>query len=365
MNILHFILGKANKDRANGVNHVIHGLAKYTKRNGCDIKVLGLAESAEGQGEIVYRDGFDVKIYTHWSLEFKKELEKLIKWADLIHLHGVYSLWNIYVSRMCLKLSKPYIVTLHDGLSPIRASRKRKYLKIIFHYLVQKKFLESASAIHTLTEEETTDLLNLISPKKIFCIPNGIDREDYILKANKNKKRQELKKIGYLGRLSSEKNLDNLCNAFKSLEKEHDIELIIAGPESKYGRYLQKKYRLSKIKWVGSKFGNEKYKFLEELDLFVHPSKCDVFSISAMEALAFGTPLLITRTSNASYFYNEQAFFMCEPTKYGLEGGIRTAIDSSSNLENFSLNGRRLIENKFNWDIVSKKMVLAYKSILG
>lgn len=30
MKILHFILEKANQDRANGVNYVIHGLCKYS-----------------------------------------------------------------------------------------------------------------------------------------------------------------------------------------------------------------------------------------------------------------------------------------------------------------------------------------------
>ena len=42
--VLHFILGKANKDRANGVNQVIAGLAKYTARSGGDVRVIGKTE---------------------------------------------------------------------------------------------------------------------------------------------------------------------------------------------------------------------------------------------------------------------------------------------------------------------------------
>ena len=39
MRILHFILGKADKNRPNGVNQVIAGLAKYLVKEGVDLNV--------------------------------------------------------------------------------------------------------------------------------------------------------------------------------------------------------------------------------------------------------------------------------------------------------------------------------------
>ena len=61
--VLHVILGKADKNRANGVNQVITGLAKYTARNDSAVFVLGKAETAAHEGQVIKRDGFAVTVY--------------------------------------------------------------------------------------------------------------------------------------------------------------------------------------------------------------------------------------------------------------------------------------------------------------
>ena len=67
MRVLHFILGKAEKARPNGVNQVIAGLAKYLNIQKVNVIVLGLANSSNYEGEIIKRDGFSVEAYTKIS----------------------------------------------------------------------------------------------------------------------------------------------------------------------------------------------------------------------------------------------------------------------------------------------------------
>lgn len=364
MKILHFILGKANKNRANGVNQVIAGLAKYSSQLGALVKIIGKAESVSYEGEIIPREGFVVEAYSHLGTKLRTALENGIVWSDIVHLHGVYSPLNLIVARMCNIYNRPYIVTLHDGLSPERSKMHGYFKKKLYHTIFQRKHLEQASGIHTLTDEETTDLLSMAHSKNIFCIPNGIDLDDYpSLKKPTPESSSEIK-IGYLGRLSSEKNLEALCEAFSSINSSDNMRLMLAGPSSPYGEQLLKRFASKGVVAVGAKFGADKSKFIHSLDLFVHPSLCDVFSITAMEVLALSTPLLITRTSKTSYFFDRNAFFMCEPTSFGLKKGLCVALNHRSTWSTKTANGRMLIENKLNWRIAAKDMLEAYTHVL-
>lgn len=364
MRILYYILGKANKERASGVNQVIAGLAKYVIRNGFDVRVIGKAETVEVEGESIRRDGFTVEAYSKPSIQFREAINNSIAWADVVHLHGVYSPWNLWVGRICNRFQKPYVVTLHDGLAKERIkSKTNKIKKQMFHWLLQRRHLEMAAGIHTLTEEEATDAIFWFDPIYLFCIPNGIDLEDYPTPLPYASSQSEETKIGYLGRISPEKNLDALCKAVSKIRKSNKIQLKIAGPESPYLRKLLADYGDHSIKWVGPKYGVEKTAFLREIDLFVHPSFCDVFSIAAMEALAVGTPLLITRTAKASYFYDQRAFFMCEPTANGLNRGIEVALNRRLEWPKFSRRGRELIEKQLNWGVAARNLIREYEYI--
>lgn len=363
MKVLHFILGKANKDRANGVNQVIAGLAKYSARLGADIRVIGKAESASHEGERVFCDGFFVEAYCHWGEPLRTALYDGIRWADVVHLHGVYSVWNLLVSRMCDQVGRPYVVTLHDGLAPERALVRGRYKKAIFNAVAQRRHLANAAAVHVLTEEEATDLFAVVRPKRVFCIPNGVDLDDYPVARGHNRCSLGTISIGYLGRLSAEKNIEALCEAFAIANKEKNMQLLLAGPPSTYGEGLLDRYSTYGVIGVGPKFGLEKADFIRSLDLFVHPSLCDVFSIAAMEVLALGTPLLITRTSKASYFFDRGAYFMCEPTVFGIENGLRLAMRRQEEWPVMGKSGRCLIEERMNWRVAAIDMLAAYSHI--
>lgn len=364
MKVLHFILGKANKDRANGVNQVIAGLAKYCTRLGAEVRVIGKAQAVAHEGERIARDGFMVEGYSQWS-SLRQALGHAIQWADIVHLHGVYSPLNLRVGRMCEALCRPYVVTLHNGLAPELARMRSRFRKAAFHALLQRRHLANAAAVHVLAEEEATDLFSVARPPHVFCIPNGLDLDDVPANVKPPSVVSGSITIGFLGRLSPEKNLQALCDAFLKARGDGVTRLKLAGPESAYSRRLVSRYGERGVEWVGPKFGPEKFDFIRSVDLFVLPSLAEVFSIAAMEVLAVGTPLLITRTSKAAYFNDRLAFFMCEPTVFGLERGLRNAVARREDWTVRAANGRRLVEERLNWSAVADDLLQEYRSLLG
>lgn len=363
MKVLHVILGKANKERANGVNQVIAGLAKYTARNGVQVMVLGKAQTATGQGQVIQRDGFLVTVFTRWSESFRKAVDHAVNTADIVHLHGTYSPLNIWVGHVCQKRNTPYVVTLHGGLSPARNSWKNSLQKRLFHLLLQKRHLERAACIQALTEEESTEIFVHTRPRAVSVIPNGIDLDDFPVITEGKAPVRELR-VGYIGRISPEKNLDALCEAFTKVALGRQMKLFVAGPVSRESTRISQRWASSSVVLVGPKYGDEKLEFFDSIDLFVQPSKVDVFSIAAMEALARGVPMVISRTADASHFAETRCFFLCEPTVFGIERALRKALDRQAEWPAMSDRGRRLIEGRLNWNAATRDLITSYKEIL-
>lgn len=363
LRILHVILGKADKNRANGVNQVIAGMAKYTARSGVSVCVLGKAQTASREGEVIKRDGFEVIVYSKWSTDFRDAVKHAIKAADIVHLHSTYSPLNVWTGKICDSIDKPYVVTLHGGLSEARNTWKNCLQKRMFHMLFQKRYLERAALIHVLTEEESTEALTAIRPRLMRVIPNGVDLEDFSNPPVREKPGPNLR-IGYIGRISREKNLHALCEAFANLNAGGQHSLVLAGPTSVEGDNIVRRYASCGVELVGPKFGPEKLAFLDGIDLFVHPSKTDVFSIGAMEALARGVPMVISRTADTSHFAHTGAFIMCEPTTFGIERALRKAFNCREQWPEMVRRGRRLVETRLNWDAAATDLLVAYREVI-
>ena len=360
--VLHIIKGKANKNRANGVNQVIDGICKYSARSGIRVNVIGMAKTASFEGEEIFKYGYTVRVFTNWMGGFYRALFDEIYKADIIHLHGTYSLLNIFSGWACERVGKPYMVTLHGGLSPARNTWRNSFKKWIFHQFLQKRHLENAAFIQCLTEEETTEAVMKFCPQSIVVIPNGVDLDDFP-RTERIMKNNSIKSIGYIGRISHEKNLESLCSAFSKINKDHNMQLLLAGPLTDEAKRIERRWSSYNIKIVGPKFGLDKTIFLDSLNVFVHPSKTDVFSIGAMEALACGVPVIITRTSDTSYFLDTGAFIMCEPTAYGIEKALWKALNSQETLAEMASRGRQLIETKLNWNIATSNLIEAYRDV--
>lgn len=138
-----------------------------------------------------------------------------------------------------------------------------------------------------------------IAPEKIHIYPRGIDIDRF-----RPEKRngffiseygiEEKVKILYVGRLSKEKNLDVLQEAFKRLvETGADARLILVGD----GPYLQEMRNASTgspCTFTGYLKGESLCAAYASSDIFVFPSGTDTFGNVVLEAQASGLPVIVT-----------------------------------------------------------------------
>jgi glycosyltransferase involved in cell wall biosynthesis/predicted metal-dependent phosphoesterase TrpH len=100
-------------------------------------------------------------------------------------------------------------------------------------------------------------------------------------------------KFLYVGRVSSEKNVETLLEAFCEFAEGRDgAELIIVGEGPDF-KALKKKYRRAGILFTGYLSGDPLSKAYASADVFVFPSMTDTFGNVVLEAHASGLPAIV------------------------------------------------------------------------
>ena len=107
--------------------------------------------------------------------------------------------------------------------------------------------------------------------------------------------------IGYLGRLSEEKGIDNLVRASAILNhKNINHTLSIAGDllDRRFKNYIHQIKKLCEqnrsIKFIGKITEKEKNNFFEEIDILILPSinSFEALGIVQLEAMTYGVPVI-------------------------------------------------------------------------
>lgn len=370
MKIIHFILGRASQNTSNGVNKVIGGLAKYSNLLGHKTYVVGLSSNQQEHFTLVERDGFEVESYNRFFKGAFARIKELADNCDVVHLHSVWNNYNLVVAAYLRKIGKPYVITAHSGLTEDRLKQSRYWFKLGYHHLLQKKLFDCAAGVQALTREESTVLRKHTNNNNIFVVHNGQDLTNTTLTAKSYNGNSPVS-IGFIGRLSVEKNIDGLIVAISLLPEniKNQITLHLIGPSGldkpRLMRLINQLNISSHIVFEGSLYGEEKKKALSELDFYVHPAYSDVVSIAVMEAMLLGLPSVITRTSDVSYFYNSGAFVMVEPDSKDIARGIVEMMEKRAVWSDMSHNAVNLVETVFNWDVVVRKLLTEYEKFLG
>ncbi|KUG22893.1 glycosyl transferase [hydrocarbon metagenome] len=146
-----------------------------------------------------------------------------------------------------------------------------------------------------------------IKGKRHFTIPNGVDIEglDTALAAGLPKVAEitdslkENQVIGTVARLSMEKGIDILLEAFALVYKEfHQSKLLIVGDGNQSAELKTLANRLgisNAITWTGQLSWHEAMGCIGHMDIVVVPSRFEGFGLTAVEAMACGKPVVASR----------------------------------------------------------------------
>ena len=325
-------------------------------------------------------NGFKLKTMLDTPLAAPFKIRKDIKDYDIVHIHEHRQTLAILASYFARKNNIPYIVQAHGSVLPFF---QKEGLKNIFDKVFGFKILHNASCVFALTEVEKEQYLKMgIDEDKIEIVPLGINLEEYEDLPSFGRFRSKFnigesdKLILFVGRIHEIKGLDLLIDAFNDLINQNSLEnidcpnikLAIVGPDDGYLTELEdkiKEYSLEEnVIITGPLYNDEKQEALVDCDLFVMPSKYESFTTSGLEAMACSKPLVLTKNNHIHDWVDGNVGLACEDNKDSLRESIEKILFDEELSLIFAENGRKLIKEKYNWDIINNQILEIYNKIL-
>jgi glycosyltransferase involved in cell wall biosynthesis len=212
-----------------------------------------------------------------------------------------------------------------------------------------------------------------------FVVPNGVEPDEFAV--DRDEARQEVWRshpelkdspyVLFLGRLHTKKRLDVLIPAFLQGTPQ-PFKLVIAGPdESKLwenlaARFLGNPRAAERVLYVGTVAGAHKMRLLAGANLFALPSQHENFGIAPLEALAAGTPVLLSPHVDLANLLEGSGLSYTEPidTKRWA-ARIADLLARSQPLPQDVESLRAWARESFSWSQVANRLIERYRSVMA
>lgn len=312
MNLLFYTPNYYPATRYGGPVRSTHGLARSLARLGHEVSVFTTNVDGAGTldvplGRPVDRDGVAVTYFPvttprriYRSPQMAAALGAAAARADGVHINGMFLHPGPVAAEAARRAGTPYIVAPRGMLVRELIAARSALVKRAWLALMEWRSLAGAAAIHVTSPVEAAELSALgLRTGAVSMIPNGVDVPDGIDRA-----RGEAlwagapagRRVAFLARLDWKKGVDLAVEAALRDERVH---LRLAGPDEG-GLRAGLEARIAaagaqgRIGFAGPLEDADKFAFLAAADAALVPSINESFGMVVAEALAVGTPTVVT-----------------------------------------------------------------------
>ena len=224
---------------------------------------------------------------------------------DLIHITGPSEV-GMLGAGLAHHLSLPLAASWHTNVHEYLARRSDWLLRLLpkrqsdatgqkiedLAMAVAAKFYSAARVLFA-PNPELCALLERTTGRPCHLMPRGVDAELFHPAKRKRNPDDREAVLGFVGRLSVEKNVALLAQVQEELEQRghRSFRFLIVGHGGEEG-WLRE--RLPRADFTGVLHGEELAAAYANMDLFVFPSHTDTFGNVVLEALACGVPAIVT-----------------------------------------------------------------------
>ncbi|HSY84263.1 MAG TPA: glycosyltransferase [Gemmatimonadaceae bacterium] len=172
--------------------------------------------------------------------------------------------------------------------------------------------------------------------------------------------------IAFIGRFAREKEVDVLIRAWPEIARRTDAHLLMVGDGPQRERLQGLAESHERVLWMPYEHDREQLaNLLAAVDLFVAPGSIETFGLSALEALASGTPVLSADRGGVAE--QIEASGAGSTFTAGDPGSLsETAIDLlGADLLSLGRRGRAYAEREHSWDGVFDRIFDIYRHVLA
>lgn len=346
------ITGGAEKSLYNFINHY---------KNKFEISLLVYSERNNHYGNIIKDIKIDYFIKKEWPFFFEKNIGRIFRILPAKLIYKIvkktsifkrerYDIEFSYLESISTKIiagsdnkHSKKVAYIHCDFSTHWYSRK-SYLNYFEEYKCYKKF----DNILAVSSEQVQPFINRFPGMEVSVIPNIINEDEILLKAEEPLEVHNTPYFCAVGRLEEVKNYKLLIDAFYEFHKNYsNYNLMILGEGKLFeelNNYISELRADKYIYLVG--FKENPYKYIKNSVGLIQSSHSESFSYVLAEAAILGIPSVSTITQGSKFMSKYFTVKEVEHNKEALIEGIKEIVNEKIDYVTFKLN--KDIESKFN-----------------
>ena len=354
-----------------------------TTANGAEELQVPIAQEqqVDGVGVTYFRRW--TKDHSHFSPALLMHLLQQGSRFDHIHIHSWWNLVAIGSVLVCrLKGIRP-VVSPRGMLSTYTLRSKSKRF---FHQWIGR-WLLSGTSVHATTVAEAREVEQLVPGADCFVLPNVVElperREadprlssgfaeqfpDKIVRTGLKEQasRTDHFDLLFLSRIHPKKGLDLLFRALAAIDFSWKLTIAGEGEEA----YVEELQQLATdlaidqhLHWYGWADQTAKFALLREADLFVLTSHNENFANVVLEALAVGTPVLLSdRVGLADWVQQAELGWVSPLEVTAIIATLQAAAEASEQRQRIRHQAPAIVHQTYDARTVAQQYLSAYSSV--
>jgi glycosyltransferase involved in cell wall biosynthesis len=294
---------------------------------------------------------------------------------DLLHVHALFSFAPSMAMSVARRSNVPYIVRPLGllGRWSLRQSawRKRAYLAAI-----DRANLNGSRGLEFTSREELMEAADLGLRAPGFVLPFGINLPAPMADAPQRVRRRlglpaDEPLILFLSRLHPKKGVEPLISALESIAHRRFSFVVAGSGEREYEAQIRERVRrgalATRTLFPGFVQGEVKQELLQGADVFALTSHSESFGIAVVEALAAGTPVVITDGVPLAQLVRQSATgWVPEFAPQPIARALEAALDGLSDVAAVHDRSRRCraVAEQFAWSTLAARLRDDYACVL-
>lgn len=319
---------------------------------------------------MIYPNGYEVffarsRFSNGFSLEFFARLVSMIRWADVVHLTGTYSMPTIPTLLFSKIVKRPVLWSPRGALlaTATWSGASHKRLKRVWEF-VCGRVMPRQTLLHVTSESERFVSVLRLPALGAIVIPNGInlppasDRQRWFSGG--------VLRVMFLGRLVPVKGIEILIEAI-ALVARGSVHLGLYGAGDPPYIDTLKALVLSlgltdQITFHGYVSGAAKTEAFSSSDLLVLSSFSENFGMVVAESLAHGVPVVVSRDVPWAGVESRDCGRWVENTPAAIAAAVENL--RSCDLKSMGFKGRAWMQQDFDWNSIAARTKAALTSLV-
>ncbi len=382
MKIFHVVYDFTPGDYRGGIPKIVYELAVQQAKSGHQVTVFTPHVRQEFASSTSLPDGIVVQtLQTMGNSSVLQCIKELAAQHDIVHSHNTFHLLNKYVASASRETHIPAVFNVQGALDPVVVNKGfvKSIKKHFYIRLVERKSLNSASAIFALTEQEKHQIEYWGINTPIHVVPNGIKFLESPKPENVEKFRdsyptvRDAQVIAYVGRINPKKGIDILIDSFARIAKEFPKAiLVLAGDLYEVPSYvtqleaqIEKMGLQKRVIWTGFLNEVEKLNVFSIADVFSHVTASEGMAISVLEAMAFGVPTIVSPGCYMDDAVKQKAVLLSNYDVDSLSTQLSNLLNDPELREDLRKNGQKHIAAHHDWSVIAEQINKVYEDIIA